>query len=106
MIPAALTAGVKHPVQRRAQTELAGGQTRYHQKLAGVQLHAMPPAAVEQLGKNRVALPAQRAAIAGVILRLADDALPFGNRMLTTLGREASRESGVSSGKIPCVAVT
>src|SRR3546814_9595015 len=82
IIPAALTAGVKHAVKRRAQTELAGGQSGYHQKLAGVQLHAMPPAAVEQLGQNRVALTAQRAEIAAVIMRLADDAFPFGHRML------------------------
>src|SRR3546814_12456877 len=81
-MPAALTAGVKHAVKRRAQTELAGGQSGYHQKLAGVQLHAMPPAAVEQLGQNRVARTAHRAEIAAVIIRRAEDACPFGHRML------------------------
>src|SRR3546814_10994243 len=81
-MPAALTAGVKHAVKRRAQTELAGGQSGYHQKLAGVQLHAMPPAAVEQLGQNRVALPAQPAEIAAVIMPLADDPFHFCHPML------------------------
>src|SRR3546814_17074053 len=76
-MPAALTAGVKHAVKRRAQTELAGGQSGYHPKLAGVQLHAMPPAAVDQLGPNRVAPPLQRAANAAGIIRLASDGIPF-----------------------------